>query len=193
MEKLRENEQGADKKRIGQTLRRWLGWSIVGTVLPLSAFAAPLSPLCNVSLSQLGILQEITDTVGQPGDVNATASTPNPLDHTINTVCYSLTPPNVDLPAATACAGSPDPFTVPTNTPFYLHSTDPGNLLRCTYLITIDPTDMGGDSISLFTPTTATDVPNPTAVPIFTPIGLIATIGGLLWFGRRRAIKLKSS
>lgn len=41
-----------------------------------------------------------------------------------------------------------------------------------------------------FTPQTSTT----TAVPIFTPLGIAMTIGGLLWFGRRRkAIKVTQS
>lgn len=34
---------------------------------------------------------------------------------------------------------------------------------------------------------------NPTAVPIFTPLGIMATIGGLLWFGRRKTMKITQS
>ena len=58
--------------------------------------------------------------------------------------------------------------------------------MRCTYQLVIDPLDVADTGILYTSPATP-----PTAVPLFTPIGLVATIGGLLWFGRRRkAIKL---
>ena len=105
----------------------------------------------------------------------------NPSDYPPIVVCFTSTfPDSNDI----ACEGPSPAFTIPDATPFYANLVNTVTNTRCAYEITLD---------SVNATASAMIVAQPAAIPVFTPLGLVATIGGLLWFGRRRRIKLKTS
>ncbi len=191
-------EQGASKKRIGQYPRRWLGWArLTGFTIALTStfavHAAPFAPTVDCAgskghdSSNYSFLADILTPGGEK--LNNIHGSKSPLTVNLDSsnmtgqICITPSLPDSD---DTVCENQP--FTPTLDTPFYITVTGTAPT-TCVFETTI-ATVAGGSTIIVrnerFMAPTA-----PTAVPLFTPIGLIATIGGLLWFGRRRkAIKL---
>ena len=112
-------------------------------------------------------------------------------------ISLSLTAPNAGFiqPALGSPTTPSEP--IPQDATTTVYHTIGGDLNNnvCTY--SFDITNTGGVNVAsnpqIYQRQALPVLPNnPTAVPIFTPIGIVATIVGLLWFGRRRSIKLKS-
>ena len=204
-------EQGASKKRIGQYLRRWLGWSLLA-VTSTVASAAPGDPaadagagVCGSVTAPAGTRMSSPTTFG--GESVLTLSTilssnTSNLFASLSTgvgsysfVIYSASPPVLGFiqPATTTATDQEPSITAGSSTTVFRTLGGDLNNNTCTYSYTLSSNASGELSRSDFAyyqllPPAPSD---PTAVPIFTPIGLIATISGLLWFGRRRkAIKL---
>ncbi len=182
-------EQGASRKRIGQTLRRRLGCSIVVLALPISAAALPDGDGEVCTVSQLGgnSVSLATPISGQFTVLSTSSAGLNVMNPSVfaagYAACFTMSSPDSD---DSTCEG-PNPYMIPdTATSFYANYTAPGVPFRCVYEVTLDPGN--GTAVAVHN----LQLP-PTAVPIFTPLGIIATISGLLWFGRRRLIKVKSA
>ena len=205
-------EQGASTKRIGQHLRRWLGWSIVtiASTVPY-AHAAPGDPYapfgsCASSVDHLGQHQfaaPITNISGSlviagnqviPGQGGFRFFS-TPIGSRYSFVTYSTTPPSTATTTPTSLADTAaEPVSTALPQTVYV-SAGAGPLNEvCTYQYTLAGV---GNALTRTNFTIysrqAPSTPSATAVPIFTPFGLIALTSGLLWFGRRRAIKLKKT
>ena len=202
-------EQGASKKRIGQYLRRWLGWSLLAATSTVAS-AAPGDPAvdagpttCNFTIigfdaaKNFPITSPISNTLLDFNVVNGPAlpSRYSELSGIYEFITYSVTPPTLGfpLPSTAADTNNEPAVAIFSSTTVFMTGGADLNNNTCTYSYTLTSDDMGQLSRSDFAyyqllPPAPSD---PTAVPLFTPIGLIATISGLLWFGRRRkAIKL---
>ncbi|GAA0396615.1 hypothetical protein GCM10009133_02130 [Cocleimonas flava] len=174
-------EKGANNKPSGQYLRQWLGWSLCGLISVCSTvYAAEPATDCESS-----VIDDVDLILRLPSGGGAVYG-PYMLGDTnfnIPQICESLTAPDLD---DTTCLEGTPPFIMTSNIPFYANLVS-GDL-RCTYQVTI--TDTATTAVDITA--TLRSIADPTAVPIFTPLGIVATISGLLWFGRRRSIKLKS-
>ena len=171
--KLFQTKVHPERKRTGQTLRRWLGWSILGSALSLSAMAATPAPAASC-----------VSTVYPSGDVELDFfPVPNNI---INTewigdfidpegLCVSGTP---FTDGSIMCTS--DTLNIESNVTFYIRTSNTDTDLYCDYAVTLTP----NSASAMFLP--PAPAPAPTSVPIFTPLGIVATISGLLWFGRRR-------
>lgn len=183
---VRLYEQGASKKRIGQYLRRWLGWGIMGCVSFAPVYAAtpaPASECFTGPSAPLGVMIGVPSSPLNyfyiPFILGRTAIVQTAPPETLGQ-CETESPNDADL---TVCG---PPFTISTS-PFYVQTFNTTSDTYCNYQITLTPTTASATYLPPQPQTT-------TSVPIFTPIGLIATISGLLWFGRRRkAMKVTQS
>ncbi len=208
-------EQGASKKRIGQYLRRWLGWSLLAATSTVAS-AAPGVPAADagedicitVSLdipggsvsayalpvTSVGISTTLNDTILNNSPTRLLANLTSGNGEYLFRV-FSTSPPVLGFiqPATTTATDQEPSITAGSSTAVFLTGGADLNNNTCTYSYTLSSNASGSLTRSNFAyyqllPPAPSD---PTAVPIFTPIGLIATISGLLWFGRRRkAIKL---
>ncbi len=172
MMKLFQTKIHPEKKRIGQTLKRWLRWSIIGSAFSLSAMAATPAPATNCvsSLSSSGLDLSL-DGFPVPNSIINTLWVGDFINP--EGMCVSGTP---FTGGSVMCTG--DTLFIQSNVTFYIRTSNTATDLYCDYAVTLTPTAAS----AMFLPAALT----PTAVPIFTPIGIIATISGLLWFGRRR-------
>lgn len=178
-------EQGADRKSIGQYLRRWLGWSSIGFLSMSSAFAYPVANTCAVvSNNPSAIFVVLPDSALRLDFPYSNASssfiTSALVVPDIRYCLTALIPDDDD----TYCENLSSTFIIPDGAPFYVNLVNSLTNTRCAYEITLDSSAMTATGMLLLPPA---------AVPILTPLGLVATISGLLWFGRRRRIKLKTS
>lgn len=200
-------KQGASTKRIGQYLRRWLGWSLVACCGAMPAYSAPGDPYgpdgsCGTApgATDSTFFANATITIFFNDDEETSISIQGNsdfvrMDGAYSFFTYSSIPPTTATltpeimgQVADEPASSASPQTV------YVSLGAGLNNEVCTYQYTLQGV---GAALTRTNPSVYTRlapaVSDPTAVPIFTPLGLIATISGLLWFGRRRSIKLKSA
>ncbi|MFW5427535.1 MAG: hypothetical protein ACKE8R_09835 [Methylophagaceae bacterium] len=179
-----------NKYKSGKTWLICFGLSIIGSlVFTTASFAASPALDCGAVVSTDRVELEWPSSTS-PGSALAAVSvgfsavnpgTSSTLNNGPHQWCYTLTVPDAN---DAVCEG-PDPFIIPDNTQFYWHIVNTNVDTRCTYAVTLN---------SATTVHAASEVnlvrSSATAVPIFTPLGLIATLGGLLWFGRRRKAKV---
>ena len=167
-------EQGASTKRIGQYLRRWLGWSIVSCTAWSSAYAAPAAS-CNVTITGGTFVSLALSS--STGAATATLQvTEGAIGTTFNSLgphCLTASPPDGDPSICDA-----DPVQIIDGSPFYVTSYIPATDEYCEYTVTVSAA--GSSAVNSI----ARSVP--TAVPIFSPFGLLVMSGALIWYGRRR-------
>lgn len=200
-------EQGANRRRIGQYLRRWSGWSVIACCAMSTANGAPglayTAAQCSVNqpVSILDINYENTQNgITSPeqiffidgiGVIPFVVSTSSLYDF----ATFSTTPPTTtSITPSSSGDVTPEPTSTAVSQTIYASFGAGENGEVCT--IQYDLQGVGGaltrTNAAIYTRLAPT-VPDPMAVPIFTPLGLIATISGLLWFGRRRTIKVKNT
>ena len=155
-----------------------------------TVYGATLSNNCAVNIISPTQIELIGPTLGittiTPAAIGSNASTGITLGNG-TFQCISLTAPT-DL-TTPPCAPPTTTVTAPGDgSPLYLSQYDLTNDIYCAYEAVLTPTAV---SAMAFVPPTI-PATNPTSVPIFTPVGIIATISGLLWFGRRRTLKVKT-
>ncbi|MGK0270369.1 MAG: hypothetical protein ACI88H_001014 [Cocleimonas sp.] len=204
-------EQRARKKRIEQSLIKCLGLSLaVGTTgyvhgTPGDLYNDPGATLCETRTAKSNSLFLVFSNISSGSDSDTEeflifiddSSRDNFFTNSFPTTyefgTYSTTRPTTASTTPITDTTSPEPVLMPGETTIvFLSLGANSNNDTCTYSYTL-ASDAGGGltrsniaHYALLPP----DVTNPAAVPLFTPIGLVATISGLLWFGRRRkAIK----
>ena len=95
--------------------------------------------------------------------------------------CFSTTPPSLNpVPAQSNCQNSSE-----VNGTNYLLELNVSTDKYCIYKYEIND----AQAIPRTSPSVLSLLVqpiNPTSVPIFTPLGLLAMVSGLLWFGKRR-------
>ena len=205
---VKRYEQGASTKRIGQYPRRWLGWSVLCAAQ--TAVGAPgdvsttLSNDCSTQPDGVNTIFAFTQDNGTNDNISynfQTGSTDMNQLNSVNTFAdnYLFIAPTPTLPTLPYTHPQYGPLADETAVPLGTIGTQerfvvagggpaPGaEICVFRYLL-----DAAGNRTS-FTVVTALATTAPVSVPIFTPLGLIATVSGLLWFGRRRSIKLKST
>ncbi len=174
-------EQGASKKRIGQYLRRWLGWSILSSIMaicPSHAATNPFAPSCTFGASEnVNIYAPFLQSAPPTSNilVTYTKGVTSPTVTPPGSVCLTPNLPDLDDDVCEAPG-----FTPTNNIAHYANWTSAAG--QYVYEIVVSPQGSFGSSTIVRNERTV----SPTAVPIFTPIGLLVTISGLLWFGRRR-------
>ena len=152
--------------------------------------AATLSPNCAINVTSATSLEVIgSDGAAisiSPAVIGVNATVGDSLSATV-LQCISLSAP---ADATVPCALSPNGVILPGDgSPIYLSRYDVPEDTYCSYEITLTPTAVS--AIPFMNSALPPAPMNPTAVPIFTPIGLIAIVSGMLWFGRRRSLKIK--
>jgi len=214
--KIKLNQKkDVNKKQIGQYLRLWLGVGIVAAATPTNVIAGPGSPyatgincfvgnLTNVPGTSLGRTLTINGATQNDNNFGIIAGTGTNVQGAVfnNSIAYSFRTFDTVVPTT----ASNTPITVadindePVSTliaqqVFISIGAGLGDEV-CTYEYTLQGVGtaltrtFGPNAIITRQPPAAID---PTAVPIFTPLGIFATVSGLIWFGRRRSIKLKNT
>ena len=197
--------QSTSNNRIGQYLRRWLGWSILAASAgaanaspgdPITNFTTPLDPCWGTTTTvdtvytEPGGTRSVTSNPFSSSDVQSAGFnyTHTGLLHTFSMYSTTLPTTSTTSPAAGAVAPSGPSIANGTNTIIYsINGASPTNeVCAYSYVLTSSGTGVLSRTIPVIVTLAAPIVINPTAVPLFTPLGLIATISGLLWFGRRR-------
>lgn len=180
--------------QIGKKLKKSLVYSAIGILLSTTTAinAATLSSNCSVNVTSSTSLEVIgSDGAAipiSPSTIGVNATTGDMLSPTV-LQCISLVPPSdITVPCAISATSIPLPG---DGTPIYLARYDVPENTYCAYEVSLTPTAVA--AIAFDPNMTPTNPINPTAVPIFTPIGILATMVGLLWFGRRRAVELKNN
>lgn len=153
------------------------------TLSTSAVFAFPDATVCSVA--NLNNNTEINLQAPNSEDFFIEASDlgqsfPNPNPQTLNfgfTFCATPSAPDND---DTTCEG-PDPITAGST--FFITLIDPVTQTRCSYNVNISGGTIGATQFIQIQPPINN---NPTSVPIFSPFGVAAMMGGLLWFGRRQ-------
>lgn len=97
----------------------------------------------------------------------------------------STTQPSVGTPAQAANV----PFTITPNSTVYVTAGVGPSGEVCVYSVEINAAGNGFvTGNTRYVGLAAASATAQTAVPVFTPLGIVMTVGGLLWFGRRRKL-----
>lgn len=197
-------KKGARIKRTRQYLRRWLGWGFLAVVTASPAYSAPGDAYAVTACSTTSINNGIAFDFPNTNNLNQTVITvpffPDGvagLGFVLNTpplyrfITYSSVPPlSSSLTPLTTFNTTDEPQSTSSAQTVYVSVGAGVNNEVCTYQYTLSGV---GQALTRTNTIPYTRMAAATAVPLFTPLGLIATITGLLWFGRRRSIKLKNS
>ncbi len=167
------NEQGASTQRIGQYLRRWLGWSILSCAAWSNASAAPAVD-CTATIEQTGLVSLRSESI--IGSFSSLVLNPQTdIGLTINALGDFCLTGNAQDNDPTSCDA--DPVTIVDGVLFFVTEYIATSDEFCEYSVTLS---LAGSSAEVIPAST------PTPVPIFSPLGLVLMSGGLLWYGRRR-------
>ncbi|MEB8433220.1 hypothetical protein OO007_13355 [Cocleimonas sp. KMM 6892] len=177
---MNEKKSGTSKKRIGLHLRRWLGCVMVALVTMPSAHSALITDpaICFATAT------DIVEPTGLPAPINVNDDiTDSGYSGVIGT---SFRIEIFDaFPPSTTIINDTSSLTPVTASQAFLKYSDFSTGDYCLYSFITTPqtaTGLRSNFVAVLAPPNATAA----AVPIFTPLGLIVTISGLLWFGRRR-------
>ncbi len=162
--------------RLRENLRRWLGLSILSVVCTNTAHALPDAETCSIGIRENTGAAVISSPNGSEValDRRLIGLGRNPIIN-MEAFCFTEARPDAD---DSQCEG-PSPFDVPDQ--YYVNVNN--GTVRCAYEINRNESSI--TAIQYFQANTA-----PVNVPIFTPLGIVATISGLLWFGRRKQQKI---
>ncbi len=165
-----------DTMRLRKNLRRWLGLSILSVVCTNTAHALPDAETCSIGIRENTGAAVISSPNGSEValDRRLIGLGRNPIIN-MEAFCFTEARPDAD---DSQCEG-PSPFDVPDQ--YYVNVNN--GTVRCAYEINRNESSI--TAIQYFQANTA-----PVNVPIFTPLGIVATISGLLWFGRRKQQKM---
>ncbi len=163
-------------KRLSKNLTLWLGLSILSVVCTNTAHALPDAETCSIGIRENTGAAVISSPNGTEVALDRRLSGlgRNPIIN-MEAFCFTEARPDAD---DSQCEG-PSPFDVPDQ--YYVNVNN--GTVRCAYEINRNESSI--TAIQYFQANTA-----PVNVPIFTPLGIVATISGLLWFGRRKQQKM---
>lgn len=167
---------------------------VVNSTTATPALSFPYTSVGNSILIDGGSFIPRTSSTASPTSVDTFLNFVASSNETYIFATISLNQPELMQPSPTSFEVEP---TITVNDPplklFYiLGGTSQGEVCVYEYILSIDVNGNINRSVPVSVGLLSRDSQEPTSIPIFNSFGLIATISGLLWFGRRRSIKLKN-